>query len=189
MQFVNTLLLAATALASVAAAANTVQFINQDSTTRHIVFTSQEDIAADKIENLVIGGLETKNQTFPTGWIGNWYSYNEGQYHELGMLGEVRFDGWNGLVFFDVSAIVNSTDTEGVKILYPQGENPNYKSATVSGCQTDICTNRYNVWNDVATKATLNSNLVCLIGNLATTERKRGAKVYPRDYVLGKESS
>ena len=188
MQFINTILFAATALASVATAANTVQFVNQDNTIRHIVFTAQEDTGAAKIDDLIVSGSGTADQTFPTGWIGNWYSYNEGQKHDLGMLGEVRFDGWNGLVYFDVSAIVNSSDTEGVKMLYPQGQSPSSSSTPVSGCQTAICANRYNVWDDVATKATKSTNLVCLIGNLANPERRRQAQVYPRSFVTGESS-
>lgn len=187
MQFINTILLAATALASFAAA-NTVDFVNQDNTIRHIVFTSQEDTGAAKIPDLIVPGLGTVSQTFPTGWIGNWFSYNDGQFHELGMLGEVRFDGWNGIVFFDVSAIVNSTDTEGVKMLYPKGLSPSFSSTPVSGCQTEVCTNRYNNWDDVATKATTITDLVCLLGNLANPERKRAAKVYPRSFITGESS-
>jgi len=188
MQFINTILFAATALASLATAANTVQFVNQDNTIRHVVFTSQQDTGASKIKDLIVPGLATVDQTFPTGWIGNWFSYNEGQKHELGMLGEVRFDGWNGLVYFDVSAIVNSTDTEGVKMMYPQGQSPAHGSTPVSGCQTAICANRYNVWDDVATKATKSSSLVCLLGNLATPERRREAQVYPRSFVTGESA-
>jgi len=188
MQFMNTILFAATALASLATAANTVQFVNQDNTVRHIVFTAQDVSEATKIDDLVVTGLGTADQVFPTGWIGNWYSYNEGQHHELGMLGEVRFDGWNGLVYFDVSAIVNSTDTEGVKMLYPKGQSPASSSTAVSGCQTAICANRYNVWDDVATKSTTSTELVCLLGNLATPERRRSAKVYPRSFVTGESS-
>ena len=189
MQFINTILFAATALASLASAHNTVDFINQDNTIRHIVFTSQEDTGAAKIQDLIVPGLGTASQTFPTGWIGNWFSYNEGQKHDLGMLGEVRFDGWDGLVFFDVSAIVNASDNDGVKVLYPKGLNPAHSSTPVSGCQTPICANRYNNWDDVATKATKITDLVCLIGNLATTERRRDAKVYPRSFITGESSA
>lgn len=191
MQFLNTILPAAVALASLASAANSVAFINQDQTVRNVVFTSESDLDVAQIPTLVINGSQTVNQTFPTGWIGNFYSYNQGSENVPGMLGEVRFDGWNGLVFFDVSAIVNATDTDGVKQMYPQGSSPSSLSTPVSGCNTVgvKCLNQYNSWDDVATQSTQSSNLVCLLGNLATTTRRRHVEVYPRSYVTGTEDS
>jgi len=193
MQFINTILSAAVALASLASAINTVQFVNQDDTTRNVVFTSQADLNMAQIPTLVLNGSGSANQTFPTGWIGNFYSYNEDSENVPGMLGEVRFDGWNGLVFFDVSAIVNATDSEGVKMMYPLGANLKSLSTATSGCNTNVagvkCLNQYNAWDDVATQATHSSNLVCLLGNLATTTRRRHVEVYPRSYVTGAEGS
>jgi len=195
MQFINTILAAALGLTSVASAINTIQFVNQDSTTRHIVFTSEADLGLAAMPDLVLEGMETKNQTFATGFIGNAYSYNDGAPNVPGMLAEVRFDGWDSLVFFDVSAIVNPDDTEGVKMIYPLGMDPTATSTPTSGCNSiGKCLNQYNAWNDIATQTTKSSNLVCLLGNKATTATRRAIKVrgndvYPRDFVLGTEDS
>lgn len=160
MQFSSLLLFAATALAG------SVHFINQDNTERTIVFT--QNLGLEAIPSLTIPGSGTANQSFPTGWIGNWYSVSKGAADVPGMLGEVRFDGFAGATYFDVSAIVNPDDNEGVKQIFPLHSN-----TPVSGCQTFPCTNAYNKWDDVATQATDSGDLVCLLGNLSN-ERRRG---------------
>lgn len=164
MQFFSTLF-AASALATLAAAGS-VHFVNQDSTQRTIIFT--QNAGLESIDDLVIDGLTTSNQTFPTGWIGNWYSVSEGADNVPGMLGEVRFDGYAGATYFDVSAIVNPDDTNGVKEIFPLNSN-----IPVSGCQAFPCINAYNKWDDIATLSTDSSELVCLLGT-ASTERRRG---------------
>ncbi|KAH8649656.1 hypothetical protein BGZ60DRAFT_389592 [Tricladium varicosporioides] len=165
MQFINTLIAAATALVSVASAGS-VHFVNQDSTTRTIVFTPNAGLQS--IPDLIIEGSATANQSFPTGWIGNWYSVSKGASRVPGMLGEVRFDGFAGATYFDVSAIVNPNDHQGVKMIFPKNSN-----TPVSGCQNFPCTNAYNKWDDIATLSTPDSELICLLGSLSN-ERKRG---------------
>ncbi|KAH6666862.1 hypothetical protein B0J14DRAFT_191381 [Halenospora varia] len=165
MQFINALIAVAAALASVASAGS-VHFVNQDSTTRTIVFTPNSGL--ESIPDLIIAGSATANQTFPTGWIGNWYSVSKGAAKVPGMLGEVRFDGFAGATYFDVSAIVNPSDDQGVKMIFPKNSN-----TPVSGCQTFPCTNAYNKWDDIATLSTNDSELICLLGSLSN-ERKRG---------------
>lgn len=165
MQFINNILLAATALATMATA-NSVYFVNQDSTTRTIIFTGQENMASP--ENLVIEGNQMATADFIDGWIGNWYSVSEGSANVPGMLGEVRFDGFNGATYFDVSAIVNPDDHNGVKMLFPAGSN-----LPLSGCQDFPCSNAYNKWDDIQTLSTDDKELVCLLGTLSS-ERKRG---------------
>jgi len=172
MQFITALI----ALASVAAAQNTLHFVNQDATTRTIYFTAQSGL--EVIEPLTIAGLATANQTMPNAWIGNLYSVNEGAENRPGMLAEFRFNGWAGATYFDVSTIVNPSDTEGVKMVFPKNEN-----TPVSGCQTFPCENAYNSWNDVATLSTPDSELVVLIGTLSA-ERRRGLVArMPRKFV------
>ncbi|KAM3068958.1 hypothetical protein ACMFMG_004135 [Clarireedia jacksonii] len=176
MQF-STLFAAASALFTLATA-GTVHFVNQDSITRTIVFTPNPGYAA--IASITITGLSTFNQSFPTGWIGNWYSVSEGETDIPGMLGEVAFDTYGGSTFFDVSAIVNPNDVNGVKMLFPLHSN-----LPISGCQSFPCANAYNKWDDVATQSTDRSDLVCLLGNLpASQKRSIGAK-FSREYVEG----
>lgn len=174
MQFFKALF-AATALAS-AAAAGTVHFVNQDSTERTIIFTP--NLGLEAIPKLTIAGSQTANQTFPTGWIGNWYSVSAGAADTPGMLGEVRFDGFAGATYFDVSAIVNPNDTEGVKMIFPKNSN-----TPVSGCQSFPCTNAYNKWDDIATLSTDDSELICLLGNLSNSRRRGMVAKMSRDFV------
>lgn len=174
MQFTSTILVAATALAS-AVAANSVHFVNQDNTERTIIFTAQEPL--EKIPTLVIPGLGTGEATFPENWIGNWYSVSAGKEDIPGMLGEVRFNGFAGATFFDVSAIVNPDDHEGVKMLLPKNSNE-----PVSGCQTFPCSNAYNKWDDIATLSTPDTELICLLGNLSNQRRRALARM-PREFI------
>ncbi|EHL02111.1 hypothetical protein GLAREA_04671 [Glarea lozoyensis ATCC 20868] len=159
MQYsIKNLLFGAAALAAVAAA-NSVTFQNQDSVTRTIVFTGSENMASP--ENFVLEGHGITKVEFPTGWIGNWYAVSEGADNVPGMLGEVTFDAFNGITFFDISAIVNPDDVNNVKMLYPA----NLELPT-SGCQDFPCANAYNKWDDVQTQATADHDLVCLLGTL-----------------------
>ncbi|CAG8952946.1 hypothetical protein HYFRA_00007661 [Hymenoscyphus fraxineus] len=170
MQFFNTLFIAASALATLTAATkdtpstskspNKVHFVNQDSTQRTIHFTPQ--IGTPPIAPLSLNASGSATATFPIGWIGNWYSVSKGRKNIPGMLGEVRFDGYAGATYFDVSAIVNPDDNEGVKMLMPmKGQKP------MSGCLdfTTRCGNAYNKWDDVQTMATLEKELICFVGN------------------------
>lgn len=177
MQFFSTVLFAASALASLAAATeNVLHFVNQDSTTRTIIFTAQAGL--EEIPNIVIPGHGTANQTMPNSWIGNLFAVCEGAPIVPGMLAEFRFNGYADSTYFDVSAIVNPNDTEGVKMILPKNSN-----TPVSGCQTFPCSNAYNKWDDVATLSTPDTELVVLLGNLSN-ERRRGLVArMPREFV------
>jgi hypothetical protein len=174
MQFLKALF-ATIALASVATAGS-VHFVNQDSTERTIIFTPNAGLTT--IPDLTISGSSTANQTFPTGWIGNWYSVSAGATNTPGMLGEVRFDGFAGATYFDVSAIVNPNDTEGVKMIFPKNSN-----TPVSGCQSFPCANAYNKWDDIATLSTDDDELICLLGNLSNSRRRGMVAKMSRDFV------
>lgn len=174
MQFFTTVLFAITGLASLAAS-NSVEFVNQDSTERTIIFTAQAPLEA--IPSLTIPPLGTGKATFPQDWIGNWYSVSAGAENKPGMLGEVRFNGFAGHTFFDVSAIVDPNDHNGVKMIMPKNfDEP------VSGCQTFPCANAYNKWDDIATQSTADADLVCLIGNLSNEKRRIIARM-PHEFV------
>jgi len=181
MQFTSTLVLAATALASVVSAANVVHFHNQDSTTRTIYFTHNPGM--EDIPNLTISGLNTiKNVTFPTGWTGNWYSVSKGKANVPGMLGEVMFDGFAGATYFDISAIVNPDDAEGVKILKPLSSD-----SPLSGCQTFPCSNAYNLPDDIATLSTPDSELICLLGTVTSSKRSTREKRFDHEFVTTRD--
>lgn len=176
MQF-TTIAAAASALFTLASA-GTVHFVNQDSTTRTLVFTPNSGY--ESISDLTIQGDSTANQTFPTGWIGNWYSVSDGAAKVPGMLGEVSFDSYAGSTFFDVSAIVNPDDHNGVKEMFPLHSN-----TPVSGCQSFPCENAYNKWDDIQTQSTDGNELVCLLGNLSSSQKRSMRAKMSRDYVTG----
>jgi hypothetical protein len=163
MQFWQSLPIAT--LLAVVAAANTVDMVSQDSTNRQVIFTPQE--GSPEIPSMDLPGGATKVATFPDGWIGNWYTVSEGKENKPGMLGEVRWDGFSGSNFFDVSAIVNPDDHDGVKMLYPKNSK-----TPMSGCQTFPCSNAYNLPDDIQTLSTPETELECLIGTKAGAKRR-----------------
>ncbi|KAI6249045.1 hypothetical protein HI914_02430 [Erysiphe necator] len=138
--------------------ANSVHFVNQDAIARTIVFTSAK--GQPQLSSIKLMGNSVAQKNFPFGWSGNWYSVSEGAADVPGMLGEVTFDGYDGATYFDVSAIVNSNDNQGVKQLFPAGINK-----PISGCQSFPCANVYRKADDLQTVSTYSKDLICLLGN------------------------
>lgn len=172
-------LLAAAGLAM----ANTVTFKSLDKTDRTIIFTP--NAGKPEIPSVKVAAGDDLTVDFPHGWIGNWYSVSEGAPDIPGMLGEVAFNGWNDITFFDVSAIVNPNDHHGVKEMWPtHGEKP------TSGCTVFPCNNAYYIWDDVQTKATQEVDLICTLGDGELTKRSvendENAPVFKRDFINGR---
>lgn len=171
-------LLAAAALAS----ANTVTFTSLDDTDRTVYFTPNAGLAW--LPSVKVPARGTVKVEFPLSWIGNWYSVCEGAPNVPGMLGEVAFDGWLGMTFYDVSAIVKPDDTVGVKEIWPAGS----KHPT-SGCKIFPCNNAYYLPDDVQTKATTEKDLICSLGVETVAARSEEAAESPsfkRDFVEGR---
>jgi len=193
MQFINTILFAAAALASMASAQeNLILFQNKDGIAKTIKFTPNAGV--EPIEPLPLPGSGTATQIFPPHWEGNFYSYSEGAPDVAGMLGEVNFQGWNGLTYYDVSSIVNTDDTAGIKLLYPKSGNYPADIAKASGCaqslanefgKTTGCTNQYNAPNDIATVSTELTALICEVGTATIPLRRRRVSPFSRDYLTG----
>ncbi|KAL2108098.1 hypothetical protein VUR80DRAFT_4271 [Thermomyces stellatus] len=137
--------------------ANSVTFVSQDSTSRTIVFTPSH--GHDEIPDLKVAGYAEETATFPDGWEGNWYAVPEGKEGLPGMLGEVAFGGYSGETYFDVSAIVNPDDNSGVKQMWPA-----VSKEPKSGCETFPCDTVYNQPDDVQTKSTKETDLICTLG-------------------------
>lgn len=74
------------AAAATLVSANSMTFVNQDATTRHITFTPSAGHAA--IKAITLKGNSQQKVTFPQGWIGNAFSTNEGSPIVPGMLAE-----------------------------------------------------------------------------------------------------
>jgi hypothetical protein len=167
------------------AAANSVTFISLDDIHRTIIFTASVPYPA--VEPVRIPARATIRVDIPWSWIGNWYAVSDGKPNVPGMLGEVTFQGWNSLTYFDVSAIVNPNDHEGVKELYPAS-----KPGTVSGCNPYPCNNAYYLPDDVQTKTTMEVDLVCTLGAGYIARREEDSSLLQEDsenvarsFVLG----
>lgn len=166
--------------AAVVAATNTVTFISLDGTDRTVYFTPSA--GHEQVETITVKGGDKVVSEIPQGWIGNWHSISDGKDNTPGMLGEVAFQGWNGFTYFDVSAIVDPTDHDGVKEMYPASSN-----APTSGCETFPCDNAYYIWDDVQTKVTPETDIICTLGSgvspLVAAEAPAAVK---RNFVEGK---
>lgn len=175
--------LALVASAALASATNQVTFMSLDSTDRTVYFTPTS--GGESIDDTTVSGGDSVTVDFPSGWIGNWYAISSNGTNTPGMLGEVSFNSWNDLTYFDVSAIVNPEDTDGVYEIYPSdSETP------VSGC-TDMtsCNNMYIASDDVQTKSTDSTHLISTLGggNIEVSTRRsveaRESQNHPRAAV------
>ncbi|KAI0490479.1 hypothetical protein F4859DRAFT_9090 [Xylaria cf. heliscus] len=174
------------AAAATLASANSITFVNQDATQRTIVFTPSAGL--QQIDSVVITGFAQTKVDFPEGWIGNAYSVSEGAPNVPGMLAEVTFQGWQGLTYFDVSAIVNPNDHDGVKELYPTTEKDVKEKQLVSGCAIFPCSKAYYHPDDVQTVTTGEEDFICTLGNPPNNVVSRDVEVelVARKFVLGK---
>ncbi|KAK7966655.1 uncharacterized protein PG986_000932 [Apiospora aurea] len=184
MRFTTNLAALVAAASSLVSATNTITFKNQDSTPKSVVFTANPGFqSVDKIK--VDGNGEVK-VTIPQGWQGNYYSVAEGSPNNPGMLGEVAFQGWNDLTYFDVSAIVDATDVDGVKEIFPATELLAKTKMAVSGCTSFPCNTAYYHPDDIQTVSTKETNLITTLGggNAAPSKRDE-TNLVARKFVLG----
>jgi len=121
------------------------------------------------MDTIDLGANEVLNVPMMDNWSGNFITVVKGVDVYQGMLGEMTFNSWGEMVYFDVSAIVNPDDHDNVKELFPKNTN-----LPMAGCQDFPCNNVYNVWNeDYNTKTTLENQFICLVGTLDSTQRRR----------------
>lgn len=147
--------------AAATVSANQVTFWTLDDVKRTVYFTpsaGKEAIASIDVDN-------TKNTTvdFPIQWIGNWYARPTGAANVPGMLGEVTFNGWQDTTFYDVSAIVDPSDKNGVHQMFPIDE-----LGPASGCEEFPCDHVYVLPDDVQTKTTKSNHLITTLGSGTT---------------------
>jgi len=159
MQFATSVL-ALVASAAVSSAAS-VTFWTLDDVERTIYFTHNPESTA--IDPVVVSSAEKTTVNFPDAWVGNYYAVPKGSENVPGMLGEVQFGGWNGLTYFDVSAIVTPGDHDNVKQMWPAGSQ-----TPMSGCEVFPCNNAYYLPDDVQTKVTSEVDLIQTLGSGST---------------------
>lgn len=178
MQFLNIAALLVAAATTALATENKVIFQSIDDVDRTVYFTPNAGLAP--LTPVEVPAGKQVNVTFPHGWIGNYYAVCQGKPNKPGMLGEVAFNGWNGLTYFDVSAIVDPSDHDGVAEMWPASA-----LKPTSGCQLYPCANAYYVWDDVQTKVTPETVLVTTLGktgyDIKQGEKVRGADVNAAD--------
>ncbi|EGX94929.1 hypothetical protein CCM_03201 [Cordyceps militaris CM01] len=160
MHFTQTLFGLAAAAAA-AQAANTVTFWTLDDIERTVYFTASP--GSPDLAPVVVSNKEKTTVTFPDKYIGNYYAVQKGQENKPGMLGEVAFNGWNGMTYYDVSAIVTPSDHNNVKQMWPVNE-----AGPMSGCETFPCDNAYWVHDDIQTKVTHSTELMTTLGSGST---------------------
>ena len=143
--------------AALASAANKVTFKTLDDVKRTIYFTANDN--EHFLDPVEVDNSEDKTVQFPDEFVGNFYAVAEGKENEPGMLGEVKFSGGFGLTYFDVSAIVDANDKNGVKQMYPaESKTP------MSGCEEFPCDNAYYLPDDVQTKVTEETHIITTLG-------------------------
>ncbi|ERT01757.1 DNAse1 protein [Sporothrix schenckii 1099-18] len=158
---------AAMALAATAQATNTLTFVSTDNIARTIYITPS--VGVEGMDPVTVAPGATVPVNFAEGFIGNAYAVQEGKENVPGMLAEVNFQGWGGSTYFDVSAIVNSADTDNIMMMYP-ADAPN---TPTSGCNPFPCNNAYYLPDDVQTKVTDQTNLIVTLGSGSANTTKR----------------
>lgn len=143
---------AATALAA------SVTFVTLDTVERTIYFTPNPGF--DELPAVTVSSAAQKTVSFPDAWIGNYYAVKKGAANVPGMLGEVNFGGWNGMTYFDVSAIVDPNDHDNVKMMWPAKD-----TGLTSGCEVFPCNNCYWLPDDIQTKVTNEVDLIQTLGS------------------------
>lgn len=173
--------LAILASATLASATNYVTFASMDSTDRTIVWTG-----TSTIENTDVPASQNVTIEVPYGWTGNAYSVSSGKsLGTPGMLAEFAWNSYADATYFDVSAIVDPNDSEGVYQMYPvDTQDP------VSGCWSFACANAYYLPDDVQTKATTGNHIVVTLGagSIDNSETaKRDVENFPHDAVTKRD--
>jgi hypothetical protein len=155
--------------------ANFVEFVSQDSADRTIIF--QHNPGFDDIPATPLPGHANVTVSFQDGWQGNFHAIKQGAPDVTGILGEVCMNCWQGLTYFDISGIVSRVDLTNtvvdlsdIKQLYPKES-----CSPVSGCEMydQFCDAAYYNPEDVLTRSTSESTLVCTVG---TPETKKGIR-------------
>jgi len=151
------------ALAGSAALSNaaSITFWTLDDVQRTIYFTSNEN--SHIMDPVTVSNAEQTTVQFPDEYVGNFYAVADGQENKPGMLGEVKFSGWGGSTYFDVSAIIDPNDKTNVKQMYPADSQ-----SPMSGCEVFPCNNAYYLPDDIQTKVTEENHLITTLGEGST---------------------
>ncbi|APA14961.1 hypothetical protein SS1G_13705 [Sclerotinia sclerotiorum 1980 UF-70] len=153
---------------------HTLTFQNLFPTTRLLIFTPNPNsysIPAQSIEP-----SQHLNLSIPN-WAVNFKAVDPKLYNldhpgpEQYILGEVCFACWQDITFFDVKAIWNCCDNEGVHWMWGfdydgdyEGSREGFGESEVSGCKKFPCGEVYNESDDVQTKTTTKDAIWVVLG-------------------------
>ncbi|CAG8971083.1 hypothetical protein HYALB_00009683 [Hymenoscyphus albidus] len=156
MQYLN--IIAAMATIASIASANSIIFVSRYTTDRTVCWYSAPGSAI--IPQIAVPRKGTVYVPIPEGWEGAWQtSKSATDCGPVDIRGEVKFNGFEDKSWYDVSAIDNLTNNEGVYWLYPQSGN-----GVHSGCEKFPCDTSYNRPDDKQTQVTDEKDLICEIG-------------------------
>ncbi|TLS26517.1 hypothetical protein PpBr36_05532 [Pyricularia pennisetigena] len=163
---------------TLAAENNIITFMSLDSTDRTVMFTSSA--GKEQLPTISVPAGQTVDVVIPYGWIGNYFAVSKGVDHVpgSGVIGEVAFNAFEDKTYFDVSAIDDPSDGNGLRMLWPASEH-----RKTSGCWGDYpCDNAYREPDDRQTKVTEDKHLIALLGRwpAAEDEEEEGDDVEER---------
>ncbi len=195
--------------ATVRATENTITLKSLDDVGRTIYFTGNPGSQAPQPVRVEAGS--TVVVPVPYKFAGNFYAVQDGNQNKPGMLGEVAFDAFAGIHYYDVSGIVNITDVDNVSQMWGANDSvapwtPPTSPLQYSGCvDFSGCTNFYIHPDDTMTRSTSDCNIITTLGkNGATATNPNATSPYvtsvhskvkrdpvaplglPRDCVLAK---
>lgn len=174
--------LSAALFAAASAATNIITFQSLDDVDRIIYSTGNAGYTAP--DPVTVAAGSSVDVEFSEGFVGNSYAIHSNATNNAGMLAEVQFQGWNGLTYFDVSAIVDSSDVDNVKEMYPASS----PSTPVSGCTTFPCNNAYYLSDDVQTKTTEQTHLIVTLSKNGVSSKRSAEdseKTFDRRFIQG----
>lgn len=165
--------LSAALFAAVSAATNVVTFKSLDGVSRTVYITPNAGIEGP--DPVAVAAGASVDVELVEGFVGNAYAIHDGAEIAAGMLAEFNFQGWNDLTYFDVSAIINSSDVDNISEMYPADE----PSTPTSGCSSWPCDNAYYIWDDVQTKSTDQVHLIVTLStnNYAASSKRASENV------------
>lgn len=147
---------------------NLLYFVPHDSIARTIRFIPNP--GSDKMDDVKAPAGEKLLLEVPNKWSGMFRTFVENPTRE-GVIGEVTFQGWLGLTWYDVSAIDHHYDSTGIHRIYP-ANRPNDPR---SGCMKMPCDGVYLNPDDKQTKSTEGTDLVVEMG-VPPSEKELAAK-------------
>ncbi|KAJ8070152.1 hypothetical protein OCU04_000544 [Sclerotinia nivalis] len=144
---------------------NTVLFWNPDPKNRTIYFSPNLGSAEIPNQHVASSMVSTTVVTFPQGWGGSFKSvFPQEDQSAPKIIVEIQFQGWQGLTYYDISAVNNCCDNSGVRYISPSNGGP------TSGCFTAPfpCGDSYSKPGNIQVKSSAKVDFVCALGDITS---------------------